>query len=81
VVDPDAVERRLAAILSADVVGYGAHLYAGIGDVDRMYACLDGALEQRSSDLRLWLKVCPSWAPYRDDRRFIALLRQLAPER
>jgi adenylate cyclase len=60
--------------------GYGAALYAWSGDVDRMYGCLEESLAEESGPFMLALKVNPTFAPYRDDPRFIALLRRMGLE-
>lgn len=57
----------------ADVVG-GA--YAEVGDVDRAFAWLERAAKARARGLNL-VRSTREWAAYRDDPRFIAVLREL----
>jgi TolB-like protein/class 3 adenylate cyclase len=55
-----------------------AFLYADVGDVDRMYECLEESIEAKEG---VWgLKANPVFAPYRSDLRFIALLRRMGLE-
>lgn len=52
---------------------YGrAVVYAGLGEKDETFACLELAYEERS-DMMTWLKIGPEWASLRSDPRFISL--------
>ncbi|HJQ68671.1 MAG TPA: hypothetical protein VKA70_06850 [Blastocatellia bacterium] len=53
-----------------------ATIFAGLGDNDRAFACLDQAHEDRSEWL-IWLAVDPKLDPLRDDPRFQVLLRRV----
>jgi hypothetical protein len=55
----------------------GASDLAQVGETDRMFECLHEAVSRRGF---LDLKVHPSFAPYRDDPRFTALLRRMGLE-
>jgi TolB-like protein/Flp pilus assembly protein TadD len=54
----------------------GAFLLAHLGEAEQMLGCLGQAVERRNT----FLKVFPSYAPYRDDPRFTALLRRMGLE-
>jgi TolB-like protein/Flp pilus assembly protein TadD len=58
------------------MAGSGAVMYANADEPDPMFRCLDEAISQRGyQDLYLgWRRA---WDPYRDDPRFIALLRRM----
>ncbi|HEY3204735.1 MAG TPA: protein kinase [Thermoanaerobaculia bacterium] len=53
-----------------------AILYAGLGDRDRAFACLEKAYAERSGAVP-GLKVYPEFEPLRSDPRFADLLRRL----
>jgi hypothetical protein len=50
--------------------------YAAAGEVDAMFAALDGAYEQRDVFL-IYVQSLPSFDPYRSDPRFQALLKRM----
>ena len=51
-------------------------IYAGLGDKDQAFACLDKAYELRDSGI-VFIKVDPLFDPLRDDPRFKNLLRRI----
>ena len=53
-----------------------AVIYAGLGDKDQAFACLEKAYELRDSGL-VFLKVDPLFDPLRSDPRFQSLLRRI----
>ncbi len=53
-----------------------AVIYAGLGDKDQAFACLDKAYELRDSRI-VFIKVDPLFDPLRDDPRFKNLLRRI----
>ena len=56
--------------------GLSAHFYAISGEADKMYPCLDEVVAAgRGWDL--YLKVHPTWEPYRAQPRFQEILRRL----
>jgi TolB-like protein/class 3 adenylate cyclase/Tfp pilus assembly protein PilF len=58
------------------IPGVGAHAYGMIGETDKMFSCIEQARAEQSV-FGLFLKASPTWDPYRDDPRFIALLKQM----
>ena len=54
----------------------GAFWYAGAGDADKMFQCLDEAIAERGTFLLGGLGN-PTWDPYRDDPRFHVMLRRV----
>ncbi len=53
-----------------------AAIYAGLGDNDQAFACLEKAYEQHDAKL-VYLKVEPLLDPLRSDPRFAGLLRRV----
>jgi tetratricopeptide (TPR) repeat protein len=53
-----------------------AVVYAGLGDTERAFACLDAAYRERSPWL-VWLKRDPRWNDIRADVRFQRLVRMV----
>ena len=56
-----------------------AWIHFALRDIDLGFTWLTKACEDRSFDL-IAIKVDPRFDPFRDDRRFVALTRQLHPE-
>jgi TolB-like protein/Tfp pilus assembly protein PilF len=55
---------------------YFALVYAGLGDKNQAFACLDKAYEERFTRLA-YLKQEAFWDPLRTDQRFSAILRRI----
>jgi tetratricopeptide (TPR) repeat protein len=53
-----------------------AWIYAGIGDKDQAFRCLNQVCDERSPGI-IYLKLDPLLDPLRDDPRFGALLRRI----
>jgi tetratricopeptide (TPR) repeat protein len=59
------------------VTSYGiALVYAGLGQHDAAFACLDRAFDERSHWL-VWLRLDPRWNALRADPRFSELVRRM----
>jgi TolB-like protein/Tfp pilus assembly protein PilF len=54
-----------------------AAIYAGLGEKDQAFTCLEKAYEQRDPRLVQWVNVSPSLDPLRSDPRFADLLRRI----
>ena len=53
-----------------------AHIYAGLGEIDKALDWLDQALDERDSWI-MHLGVDPGWDPIRANPRYHALLRKM----
>ena len=71
----------IAALDALSAKGYvspccHAAIWAGLGDADRCFACLEQAFELRSRSL-CWLNVSREYRPLRADPRFAGLVRRI----
>jgi Tfp pilus assembly protein PilF len=55
---------------------YRAFVYAGLGDVDRLFACWDKACEAKEPEL-YYVKTLPWVDPFRSDPRYKKLLAKI----
>ncbi len=77
----DAGRREEASRILEDVLGSiyplsAAVIYARLGEADAAFEWVEKAYERRSYPL-MWIRVNPSFDPFRSDPRYADLLRRM----